>query len=273
MMDQLEQRIRECFDGFMEAVPNDRDLWEIALLEYYRFPLETWDLESEERGPGIPGCFEDLRTELPRLLANKKEVCPCSDFASVQANLEHRYFRNSWERDRGGTLRRLPAAALAFLLEYYLLVEFWDDDCGDLCRRCLFEEVSDGEVLTRIAGSSLSAPEQQMALALQIHGFYKRWDIGFDVCPWMFTLMVDLLEQAVVRDCGEAGWRLYEILVEEKRLDAIDDPLWLLNCAAEAGSPDAQVEIGSLFVRRETCDADSGQDEPYEPPIRRGSAG
>lgn len=263
MMDQLERRIRECFDGFLDAVPDDRDLWEIALLEYYRFPLEAWREEPEEGALEIPDCFADLGPALPRLLANKKQICPCGDFASVQANLEHRYVRSIWEHGGDSPLHQLPAQALALLLEFYLLVAFQDDDWGSSSCQCLFEELSDRDVLTRIAGSSLHTPEQQMTLALEINGFYKRWDIGFDVCAWMFELMVDLLEQAVTRDCGEAGWRLYEILVEERRLDAVDDPLWLLECAAEAGSPDAQVEIGSLFVRKAECNGDSGQDDDY----------
>ena len=42
MLSNMEQRIRECYDAFLEAVTEDRDLWEIALLEYYRWPLEYW---------------------------------------------------------------------------------------------------------------------------------------------------------------------------------------------------------------------------------------
>jgi len=42
----MEQRIRACYDAFLEAVTEDRDLWEIALLEYYRWQLED-ELEEE----------------------------------------------------------------------------------------------------------------------------------------------------------------------------------------------------------------------------------
>ena len=42
MLSNMEQRIRECYDAFLESVTEDRGLWEIALLEYYRWPLEYW---------------------------------------------------------------------------------------------------------------------------------------------------------------------------------------------------------------------------------------
>ncbi|MDY4180056.1 hypothetical protein [Pseudoflavonifractor sp. HCP28S3_F10] len=40
MLSKLETRIRECYGAFLNAVTEDRDFWEIALLEYYRWPLE-----------------------------------------------------------------------------------------------------------------------------------------------------------------------------------------------------------------------------------------
>ena len=40
MMSNMKQPIRECYDEFLDAVTEDWDLWEIALLEYYRWPLE-----------------------------------------------------------------------------------------------------------------------------------------------------------------------------------------------------------------------------------------
>jgi len=40
MLSELETRIRECYGAFLNAVTEDRDFWEIVLLEYYRWPLE-----------------------------------------------------------------------------------------------------------------------------------------------------------------------------------------------------------------------------------------
>ena len=40
MMSEMEKRIRECYDAFLETVTEeDRDLWEIALLEHDSAPL------------------------------------------------------------------------------------------------------------------------------------------------------------------------------------------------------------------------------------------
>ena len=44
MLSEMEQRIRECYDALLEAATEDRDLWESALLEYYR-----WQLEDEPK--------------------------------------------------------------------------------------------------------------------------------------------------------------------------------------------------------------------------------
>ena len=43
MMSKMEERIWECYDAFLDAVTEDRDLLEIALLEYNRYPLEGWE--------------------------------------------------------------------------------------------------------------------------------------------------------------------------------------------------------------------------------------
>ena len=44
MLSEMEQHIRECYDALLEAATEDRDLWESALLEYYR-----WQLEDEPK--------------------------------------------------------------------------------------------------------------------------------------------------------------------------------------------------------------------------------
>ena len=50
MLSKLEQRVRACYDACLEAVTEQhRDLWAIALLEYYRCPLEAWRAEPEKQ--------------------------------------------------------------------------------------------------------------------------------------------------------------------------------------------------------------------------------
>ncbi|MDO4327503.1 MAG: hypothetical protein Q4E24_16020 [bacterium] len=72
--DELRKRIRACYDEFLEVVPDVKEWWEIALLEYYRYPLECWSANPEKEWElAIPACFKDFVPEIPRLTACKEE--------------------------------------------------------------------------------------------------------------------------------------------------------------------------------------------------------
>ena len=159
----------------------DRDFWEIALLEYYRWPLEHWrEAPEEDWDQPIPACFQDLAPELPRLVECKAEVHPNDDCASVQLNLERRY---GWDDfgPRNHKERRLSPQAVGSLLEYYFLVEAQGDDCGGRSCRILFEEESDTTVLERIVRHGVRTPEEQMTLALRLKEFCEGWQLEEDV--------------------------------------------------------------------------------------------
>lgn len=255
MLSEMEQRIRECYDAFLDAVTEDRDLWEIALLEYYRWPLEYWREEPEgDWEQPIPACFEDLAPELPRLVERKEEVHPNDDCASVELNLEWRY---GWDDfgPRNHKKRRLSPEAVGPLLEYYLLVEAQGDEPGDRSYHILFAEKPDTTVLERIVRHGVRTPEEQMTLALRLKEFCEGLQLeellDGEERDWLLDLMEELLEDAFRRDCGEAGWHLYEFLSEKKRSeDDTWEPLDLLREAAEAGSVDAQCEIGWQFFSK-----------------------
>ena len=269
MLSNMEQRIRECYDAFLESVTEDWGLWEIALLEYYRWPLEHWrEAPEEDWDQPIPACFQDLAPELPRLVECKAEVHPNDDCASVQLNLERRY---GWDDfgPRNHKERRLSPQAVGSLLEYYFLVEAQGDDCGGRSCRILFEEESDTTVLERIVRHGVRTPEEQMTLALRLKEFCEGWQLEdeseeerdwlLDLMEelledelekernWLLDLTEELLEDAFRRGCGEAGWHLYAFLSEKEQFGDPWVPLDLLREAAEAGSVDAQCEIARLF--------------------------
>ncbi|MDD6317035.1 MAG: hypothetical protein PUB63_08475, partial [Clostridia bacterium] len=248
MLSKMEKRIRACCDAFLEAVTEDRDLWEIALLEYYRWPLEAWreDPQDDWEQP-IPDCFADLAPELPRMTAYKEEVHPNDDYATVQLSLEWRY---GWDYSGIQDIpkQRLSPEAAALLLEYYFLVEVQGDDCGDRRCRILFEGESDIRVLERIVGHAMHTPEEQMALALRLKELELEDDLDGAERDWLLDLIEGQLDEAFRRGCGEAGWHLYEFLSEKERFgEDTREPLDLLREAAEAGSVDAQCEIGWQF--------------------------
>ena len=60
MLSEMEQRIRECYDALLEAATEDRDLWESALLEYYRWQLED---EPKEVTAWLVDLIEDLLSD------------------------------------------------------------------------------------------------------------------------------------------------------------------------------------------------------------------
>lgn len=252
MLSNMEQRIRECYDAFLESVTEDRGLWEIALLEYYRWPLEYWrEAPEEDWDQPIPACFQDLAPELPRLVECKAEVHPNDDCASVQLNLERRY---GWDDfgPRNHKERRLSPEAVGSLLEYYFLVGVQGEDCGDRSCPILFEEESDTTVLERIVRHGVRTPEEQMTLALRLKELCEGWQLeellDEEERDWLLDLTEDLLEDAFRRGCGKAGWPLYVFLREKERFgDDTWEPLDLLREAAEAGSVDAQCEIGWQF--------------------------
>ena len=251
MLSNMEQRIRECYDAFLESVTEDWGLWEIALLEYYRWPLEHWrEAPEEDWDQPIPACFQDLAPELPRLVECKAEVHPNDDCASVQLNLERRY---GWDDfgPRNHKERRLSPQAVGLLLEYYFLVEAQGDDCGGRSCRILFEEESDTTVLERIVRHGVRTPEEQMTLALRLKEFCEGWqpedEPEEEVTAWLLELIEKLLSDALRCGCSEAGWHLYAFLSEKEQFGDPWVPLDLLREAAEAGSVDAQCEIARLF--------------------------
>ena len=256
MLSELERRIRKCCDAFLGAVTEERDLWEIALLEYYRYPLEAWRAEPEEGWEQpIPACFADLAPELPRLAAHKKEVCPSDGCPSVQLSLEWAYGWNP-SRPRDRPKRKLTPAAVGLLLEYYLLVAARGDGYGARSCRTLFEEQSDRDVLERIAGYGARKPEEEMVLALRLRELCERWQLKAsldrEAGDWLLDLTETLLESAFLYGCAEAGWHLYEFLSENDRFGYFWKPIDLLREAAEAGSADAQQEFGFQFLSKVT---------------------
>ena len=251
MLSNMEQRIRECYDALLEAATEDRDLWESALLEYYRWPLEHWrEAPEEDWDQPIPACFQDLAPELPRLVECKAEVHPNDDCASVQLNLERRY---GWDDfgPRNHKERRLSPQAVGSLLEYYLLVEAQGDEPGDRSYHILFAEKPDTTVLERIVRHGVRTPEEQMALAIGLRELCGRWqpedEPEEEVTAWLLELIEKLLSDALRCGCSEAGWHLYAFLSEKEQFGDPWVPLDLLREAAEAGSVDAQCEIARLF--------------------------
>lgn len=256
---KLEKRIRACYDEFLEVVPDVKEWWEIALLEYYRYPLECWSANPEEEWElAIPDCFNDLAPEFSRLTAHKKEVCPNSDYCSVQENLLREY--DEWHHKVvfhcEEPVLKLPPEAIILLLEYYLLVEVQDDGCGYRPYRQLFagtvdEGTPDRKTLERIVRQNIHTPEEQKTLALQLYEICERWklerELPCEETDWVFEMIENLLLCAFDCDCAEAGWYLYDILMTKERWDLVEEPCEVLRRAAEGGSVDAQLEIGCLF--------------------------
>ena len=239
MLSEVEKRIRECYDAFLETVTEeDRDLWEIALLERCHAPLEDWE-------QSVPACFEDLASKLPRLAKRKEELRSGGDGAAAQAKLEEAY---GWKFPYGfrDSARWLPLRAIVLLLEYCLLVEAQEDKPGACRGRPLFEKLPDREALKRIVENGAETPRKKKALALQLQGLCYRWSLRGEEEDWLLDLMKELLESAFLGGCGQAGWHLYELLWEHDRFGDWE-PLDLLRKAAKKGSADAQLEIGRQF--------------------------
>ncbi|MDD6033722.1 MAG: hypothetical protein PUC47_09630 [Oscillospiraceae bacterium] len=228
--DEMGKRIRACYDAFLDMVPGDRELWEIALLEYYfEEPLEDWEAT-------FPDWLTGLESRLPQLAARKQEICPDAEKPyTVQEKLERKC--------GDGQGMEIPPEAAGLLLEYYLAMMEYDDDWYG---RSLFTSAqADERILTGLTTYNVcgrGTPEEQKALGLWLYEIYQ----SEKKFAWVFDLLKRLLLTALDSGCGEAGWRLYEILVEEKLLTGADD---ILRMAAEAGCTDAQEEIGWLFIQ------------------------
>ncbi|MDY3281208.1 tetratricopeptide repeat protein [Dysosmobacter sp.] len=248
MLRKSEQHIRKCYEAFLDLVPEDRDLWEIALLEYYRRPLERWRTRPREDGEEpIPACFADLAPELPRLAARKKELRPSG---GAQLCLERRCGRSDSGTQQ--TARRtLPPEAVGLLLEYRFLTAAQPDSPGSRSCRTLFEEEDDGMILKRIVRHGVRKPEEQLALALRMREFRTFWQLDRfldeEELDWLTDLVKELLEGALLAGCGQAAWPLYEQLREAEWFSDPWEPLDLLRRAAEAGSADARCEMGWQF--------------------------
>ena len=238
MMSKMEERIWECYDAFLDAVTEDRDLWEIALLEYYRYPLEGWEQSA-------PACFGYLTLKIPRLTKRKEELCSDGGCADVQAKLEKAYGWNS-PYACVDSARWLPLRAIVPLLEYCLLVGTQEDKSGGRRGKPLFENVPDREALKRVAKNGAETPKKKKALALQLQGLRYRLSLCGEEEDWLLDLMKELLESAFLDGCGQAGWHLYELLWVQDRFGNWE-PLDLLRKAAKKGSADAQLEIGRQF--------------------------
>jgi len=238
MMSKMEERIWECYDAFLDAVTEDRDLWEIALLEYYRYPLEDWEQSA-------PACFGYLTLKIPRLTKRKEELRSGGDCAAVQAKLEKAYGWNS-PYACVASARWLPLRAIVPLLEYCLLVGTQEDKPGGRRGKPLFENVPDREALKRIAKNGAETPKKKKDLALQLQSLRYCLSLCGEEEDWLLDLMKELLESAFLDGCGQAGWHLYELLWVQDRFGDWE-PLDLLRKAAQKGSADAQLEIGRQF--------------------------
>ena len=236
MMSNMKQPIRECYDEFLDAVTEDWDLWEIALLEHDSAPLERQGMEQS-----IPDCFADLASRVPRLVKRKEELRSDGGSATAQARLEERY---GWDplNASGRAAKKLPAQAIALLVMYHLLAEARSDHPGGL-----HTPFPEGDALKRILENGVETPKEKTAMALRLQALAYRWHLDGEELDWLVDLMKELLESALRGDCGDAGWHLYELLWAHDRFGDPREALELLREAAQAGSVDAQMEIGRQF--------------------------
>ena len=236
MMSSMKQPIRECYDAFLDAVTEDWALWEIALLEHYSAPLERWELEQS-----VPACFADLAPRVPQLVKRKEELRSDGGSATVQARLEEFY---GWDplNTSVSTAKKLPTRAIALLVMYHLLAEARSDHPGGL-----HTPFPEGDALKRILENGVETPKEKTAMALRLQALAYRWHLDGEELDWLVDLMKELLESALRGDCGDAGWHLYELLWAHDRFEDPREALELLREAAQAGSVDAQMEIGRQF--------------------------
>lgn len=236
MMSNMKQPIRECYGEFLDAVTEDWDLWEIALLEHDSAPLECRGMEQP-----IPDCFADLAPRVPRLVKRKEELHSDGGSATAQARLEERY---GWDplNASGSAAKKLPTQAIALLVMYHLLAEARRDQPGGF-----YTLFPDGDTLKRILENGVETPKEKTAMALRLQALAHRWHLDGEELDWLVDLMKELLESALRGDCGDAGWHLYELLWAHDRFGDPREALELLQEAAQAGSVDAQMEIGRQF--------------------------
>ena len=239
MMSSMKQPIRECYDEFLDAVTEDWALWEIALLEHYSAPLERWELEQS-----VPACFADLAPRVPQLVKRKEELRSDGGSATVQARLEEFY---GWDplNTSVSTAKKLPTRAIALLVMYHLLAAARRDRSGGL--HTLFP---DGDTLKRILENGVETPKEKTAMALRMQALARRWHLDGEELDWLVDLMKELLESALRTGCGDAGWHLFELLWAHGRFGDPREALELLQEAAQAGSVDAQMEIGRQFYAK-----------------------
>lgn len=239
MMSNMKQPIRECYDKFLDAVTEDWDLWEIALLEHDSAPLERRGMEQS-----IPDCFADLASRVPRLVKRKEELRSDGDSATAQARLEERY---GWDPLNlpDNAAKKLPARAIALLVMYHLLAEARRDRPGGL-----HTPFPEGDTLKRILENGVETPKEKTAMALRLQALARRWHLDGEELDWLVDLMKELLESALRTGCGDAGWHLFELLWAHDRFEDPREALELLQEAAQAGSVDAQMEIGRQFYTK-----------------------
>lgn len=250
------RRIRACYDEFLACVGEQQDLWAIALMDYYRLPIEWWraepDAEQDWQQP-VPACFADLWAsgEIARLVRRKEEIQPSSDFCSVPRNLELEY---DWHQAAGVypgcPQRTMPFAAAKLLLEYYRLVADYGDDAGDAAWRYLFDETSDVEMLVAIAKHGARTPLQELELLLALYEIWRGVEMKPSHQDWLHEELRNWLGWLL--DDGAVCWALYQYLQEnDGRLAIWDDEmtsLELLQTSARAGVLPAQLELGWQYV-------------------------
>ena len=87
-------------------------------------------------------------------------------------------------------------------------------------------------------------------MALRMQALARRWHLDGEELEWLLDRMKELLESALRGDCGDAGWHLFELLWAHGRFGDPREALELLQEAAQAGSVDAQMEIGRQFYAK-----------------------
>ena len=279
MLNTEEKKIRDCYEAFLRQMPEEnRDLWAVTLLEYYRFPLEWWRAEPDEEQDWqlpVPDCFAHLQAsgELERLVRYKEEVCPNGDFCSVQRNLELEYdwlqARGGWGAYNGVPRHTLPLEALRLLVEYCILVEELGDEAGDRKWRYLFDETSDVDMLVTMAKQSAQTPAEEFGCILLLEQYRQQVELKARHNDWLFDQLWDWLGWVMHLEEGEVSWALYQYLQEnDGRFAPWDNDMTnfeLVRRAAEAGIVEAKLELGELYIEDRRADENREDGTVTEP--------
>ena len=279
MLTTQEKKIKDCYEAFLRLMPEEnRDLWAITLLEYYRFPLEWWRAEPDEEQNWqlpVPDCFAQLLAsgELERLVRYKEDVCPNGDFCSVQRNLELEYdwlqARGGWGAYSGVPRHTLPLEALRLLVEYCILVEELGDEAGDRKWRYLFDETSDVDMLVTMAKQSAQTPAEEFGCILLLEQYRQQVELKARHNDWLFDQLWDWLGWVMHLEEGEVSWALYQYLQENDGRFALWDNdmtnFELVRRAAEAGIVEAKLELGELYIEDRRADENRADGTVTEP--------